>query len=287
MHYKHIRFLLIASSIFLSACSLFDKEEPLPAYLYVPSFSVTADYPAHGTASQRVTDCWVFVDEQLIGAFELPARIPILKYGTRKVNVSPGIMLNGIEKSRAIYPFYKPVIYDIDLQPGKIDTLFPTTTYQPFSDFEYKEDFESPGISITNTQRSDTTVQQISEPSKVFEGTRCMGIYLDDVKKVFEGTTIQSLTLPTRGEDCFLEMNFKANNSFSVGLTVIAPDGLSVNIPYLVLNPNTEWRKIYINFTPVTGAQPTGSKFKLFIASTQDTPGTLPEILIDNIKVIQ
>lgn len=287
MHNKILRLLLIAISTFLSACSLFDKEEPLPAYLYVSEFSLTTDYLSQGTASQRITDCWVFVDEQLIGAFELPARIPILKYGNRKINVSAGIMLNGIEKSRAAYPFYKPVIFDIDLQPGKVDTLSPTTTYQTFADFEYMEDFESPGISLTNTVRSDTTVLQISDPAKVFEGSKCMGIYLDDTKRVFEGTTIQTLNLPTRGEEVFMEMNFKSNNSFSIGLTVIAPDGLSVNIPYLVLNPNTNWRKIYINFTPVTGAQPAGSRFKLFIASTQDNPGTLPEILIDNIKVIQ
>src|SRR5262245_62560163 len=92
--------LAAAMSVF-AACEVINPEEPLPVYTRVDSipFSITSANQGSGTSS--IVDAWVYLDDQLVGAFELPARFPVLaEEGTHTLTVSPGILVNGI-KSRS------------------------------------------------------------------------------------------------------------------------------------------------------------------------------------------
>lgn len=86
----------------------------MPSYLYIEKIGLNTQYE-QGTASHKITDAWVYVDETLIGAFELPATIPILTEGLKKITIRPGIKLNGISNTRAIYPYFTPIVKDIAL----------------------------------------------------------------------------------------------------------------------------------------------------------------------------
>ena len=116
---KFYRFdVLFLSFIFLSlsSCEIYNPSEDEPSYIHIDSISLTTDYTAYGTASHKITDAWVYVDNELIGAFELPANVPVLKSGVHNINIRPGIKLNGIAATRSYYPFFNPCIFNSFIQ---------------------------------------------------------------------------------------------------------------------------------------------------------------------------
>ena len=61
--------------------------------------------------STKITDAWVTMDGQFLGAFELPCKIPILyednHSDSHAFDIYPGIKVNGIAATRLKYPFYQ------------------------------------------------------------------------------------------------------------------------------------------------------------------------------------
>jgi len=56
-------------------------------------------------------------------------------------------------------------------------------------------------------------------------------------------------------------------------------------ISTLILNPNTEWNKIYINLTLTANTSVNVASFKVFFAAAKDTIPN-PKLFIDNIKLL-
>jgi hypothetical protein len=42
---------------------------------------------SEGSASHKITDAWVYVDDQLVGVWEVPSKIPALEAGEHTVKV--------------------------------------------------------------------------------------------------------------------------------------------------------------------------------------------------------
>ena len=96
-YYLLILFLLFAG------CSLTDSDQPIPSYLVVNEVSVST-LPAQGAPTHKITDLWVYADNQLIGVFEIPARIPILVNGeTTEFQIFPGIRRNPLQTLSLIH----------------------------------------------------------------------------------------------------------------------------------------------------------------------------------------
>ena len=95
--------------LIMSSCEKFSGDQTVPAYLSIDSIYLTTNYYSQGTTSQRITDAWVTVDNVFIGAFELPAKFPVLKTGNHKVKIWPGIKKNGISATRISYEYYNPI----------------------------------------------------------------------------------------------------------------------------------------------------------------------------------
>ena len=76
-----LRYFCFLCILFITAtsCEKFSGDQTIPAYLGIDSIYLSTDYNSEGTASQRITDAWVYVDDEFLGAFELPARLPVLK----------------------------------------------------------------------------------------------------------------------------------------------------------------------------------------------------------------
>src|SRR5687767_2026929 len=73
-----------------------DKEEPVPSYIHIDSISLNSIYSTQGTSDHKITDAWVFVNEQYVGVYELPATFPVLYEGTQNIRIKAGIKKNGI-----------------------------------------------------------------------------------------------------------------------------------------------------------------------------------------------
>src|ERR1035437_8225163 len=123
--------LCIGVIVTISSCSLFNPGNPIPAYIHIDKIGVKVNSDgSQGSRSNKISDAWVYIDEQLIGCFELPATFPVLYEGKHEIKIRPGIKVNGIAATRTPYPFY--TIYDsiIHLQKGVRTYLNPIVTYR-------------------------------------------------------------------------------------------------------------------------------------------------------------
>ena len=78
----------------LTSCQKFEGDQTIPAYVRIDTVLFTADYVTQGSSTHKITDAWVYVDDQLIGVYELPSTFPVLASGKHKLEIRVGIKLN-------------------------------------------------------------------------------------------------------------------------------------------------------------------------------------------------
>ncbi|MFA4852141.1 MAG: hypothetical protein WC599_06450 [Bacteroidales bacterium] len=270
----------------LVSCELIDPEEQIPSYIHIDSIGVSTQghYSEYGSSSHKITDAWVYIDDQLIGAFELPATFPVLWEGTHTVTVKPGIKVNGISATRSIYPFYEPYVVSLNLVKDSIITLNPTVTYFP-STVKWKEDFEV-GISLEETLFSDTTiVQTLAGDPEAFEGYSGV-VHLDATRDFFQCKTINSYELPRADNPVFLEMNYKTNEKILVGLYANSTTQTE-RLEILNINSSNTWNKIYINLNnAINRTTINPDNFHVFFEVQKSSDVSNSKILFDNIKLV-
>ncbi len=276
--------IILFSGMFFSACSWFDKDVEIPSYIRIESFEFQA-LPGEGTSSHNIVDAWVFVDGQKIGAFQLPATIPVLASGNSELIVFPGIELNGTAATRAVYTFYSQYSVTTNLIPDSVIEISPQSTYIENLKFEFIEDFESVGVVFEKTSRSDTILNKIDDSTHVFEGDYCGEIFIDAERDFFEVTSIDSYELPQGGGFTFVELNCKNTIPFTVG--VFANEyTFSTQHPIVVVTPSDKWKKIYVNLTPTVSRLQSAIDFNVFITAYLEEGTAEGQIWIENIKLI-
>lgn len=268
----------------VNSCDIINPDEPIPSYIHIDQFTLTTS-SEQGSNSSKISDAWVYVDDQLVGAFELPATFPLLFEGNHNVIIKPGIKINGIAGTRAIYPFYTFYSSNVNLIPDSIITINPDITYNAVTVFEWKEAFEDGGITIENTPFSDTTMEKTSDSYYVFEGNYSGIVHIDENNSLYEGRSINNYELPLGDSPVFLEMNYKTDNEIYLGLYA---NSSSQNKPVgiLYLNKSDTWNKIYINLKNAINSNPEATEFQVFfhIAKASDISNAV--ILFDNIKLV-
>lgn len=280
---------IIATVSLLAGCSKTTIDE-IPSYIAIDTTSINVA-SLQGTASQKISDTWVYADNELIGAFEVPAQFPVLKNGSRELSIFAGIRLNGINETRAPYPFYEKITRTVNLEREKITDLGHLKfSYVVGTKFAWQEDFEQANLSIDSTARSEVNLVRTRMTSELaaafpFEMNEWAAkIIIPDDSLVFECASHDSYKLPTTGTSVFLEMNYKSNNSFTVGL--IVNGSVTSQKSVLVINPSETWNKIYINLTPSVSASSGATSFKVFLSAMKNTNVPKAEIYFDNFKLL-
>ncbi len=262
----------------------------VPSYISIDAFTITTDYE-QGTASQKITDAWVYLDETLIGAFELPARVPILTEGTQNITLRPGIKINGMSSTRAIYPYLNPVTRSLKLIKDSVSAFSTVgTRYRANVIFPWLENFELSTVSIDTTSKSTVALQRTQDPQLIFsfpgESDSYSGlVQLPSDTSIFELVTNETFDFPKAGYEVFLEMNYRTDNTFVVGV-IYKTSGIQVQRPLLVLNKSDEWNKVYVNLTVPKYDTPNASDFKIFIGAKTDEGRNEATILLDNLKLV-
>lgn len=290
--------LLFVSLVAATGCYKFDSSQTVPAYISVDGINLDTYYPEEGTNSADIVDIWVYVDDGLIGVFEfpesdsLPATLPIIAEGKHKLEIRPGIKLNGISSTRVPYPYYKPIIFEeFDFIPGTIQALGElTTSYYPDVIFGWLEDFEQPEISIESASWSDTAIirtQPENNPDAFLSSnSRYSGVIdlLSD-KDEYGGTSHNSFEMQTPGTVIMLEMNFKTNNYLTLGVLIRDTYDI-IEKDLLILNHSDEWKKIYINLGSNLSLYPQAIDYKIIFRAGLESELSDAHILIDNIKIV-
>jgi hypothetical protein len=260
------------------------KENPVPAYLYIPSFSLTAK-TSEGSSAQKITDAWVYVDGEINGVFQMPITLPVVEMGQHEISIFAGVRNNGTKSNPVIYPFFNTFIQKIDLKAGKTDTIRPSTTYITNAQFKIMEDFEKGNI--LRFDRDGNTTLNFTTIDNGFEG-RSGQIILTKTNASMEKATTTKVALPNTAENIYLEMNYKTEAELSIGIIGSDPvTNISGTASYkITLFPNKEWNKTYINLTnEVKDLKMTN--FQIVFRSLLPDSLNSATILIDNIKLIQ
>jgi hypothetical protein len=281
---KSYIFILFAI-VFFTSCSEDNLKPGVPTEVVIPEFDFSADFATEGSASQKIKDVWVFADGQTIGVFELPVSVRILKDGVGELRLEPGIELNGIATTRINNPFFEPyIIDDFTFEPDSAILVIPQTTYRETIVFSWIEDFEDPSVSLDTTNLGGNTGISRVSGSFAFEGSFSGQIVLDSVHNTFEAATFNSYQLPKNGQPVLLEMHYKNDYFFSIG---IIEESLTqvIKSEIIVLYPSEEWNKIYINFTDKVRAS-SATTFKVLVRTYLEDPEQTANIYLDNMKLM-
>ena len=274
-------FVLAVFSVVFASCRKFEGSQTIPAYIHIESIVVDSltDYFTYGATTSKITDAWVYVDDDPIGCFELPATFPVLKHGPHKVTVYGGIMSNGIAAARASYPFYKPQIYEsLNLVEDSIINLQPVLNYYPIGggvEKGWMEDFETANT-LLPVAGSDTSIIRINgseawhSPNSFYSGK----IVLPPDSLDFTVATADEYSFHTGYlQYCMVEMDYNCNDAFFVGVMYYKNYQL-VKHPLLRIQPTDtvndmpqRWNKIYVNIGPIMNENVTASYFKIYFTS--------------------
>lgn len=276
----------LSAIMLLSSCQEESLQPGIPSFIKVDQFSLSTSYSTQGSNSHKITDVWVFADDQTIGVYELPALVSVLKDGSGKLRLEAGIKLNGIKTTRANNPFFEPLIIEqFNFVPDSTITVNAGTTYRSQTVFVWLEDFELDVISLDTARLTSDVAVVKSSPEMAFEGSYSGMVALNRQKDVFEAATFEAYMLPVNGKPVFLEMNYKNDYYFTVGIfSQSSTQILKKEVIYL--NPQSEWNKIYLNLTEKLTESQDAVDFKIFFRTALPTGVDTATIFLDNIKLI-
>ena len=287
MKQRYTAFLLFCLLAFVG-CNIINPSEEEAAYIEINSVNVITDVAIQGSNAANISDAWIYVDDKLIGAFEIPCRIPVLHSGTHKVSIGAGVQLNGSSTLRTPYLFYRfHEQENVNLEPGQTTTLSPTFSYFDSLTFAFKANFDDlSGNKLTSTSSSDTTLSLCNNPARVFEGAGSCLVELFRDSGFVDFQMIDPVSLPQGGANVFMEINYKNNQELLVGLRSYYTGASTKEEQVLTLRPTDIWKKVYINLTRPVSSQLNASNFRIFFQSTKPSGSEPLEVLIDNFKII-
>jgi hypothetical protein len=227
----------------------------------------------------------VYVDDQLVGVYELPSTFPVLKKGPHKVSVYGGIKVDGRSTVRNTYPFYKPLVYErLNLVEDSILNLQPVLNYYPIGDgvnFAWSEDFENTNTLLKDLG-SDTSAIRITGPEAWHSVNSYWSGKVELPPDSLDFTLVNSEELDfysdfPNGVYCMLEMDYNCNDTFFVGVQYYKQYQL-VKWPLVKVTPTDKehdkpqkWNKIYINIGPTINDNYTASYFRIYFTSDLTT----------------
>jgi hypothetical protein len=280
--------------LFLGGCEVLDPEERTPAFIKIGRPEVKTDPAVSGTDSHDIRYGWVFVDDQLEGVYELPAKVYTPRTGHRNIKIRAGIHRNGMSNDRAQYPFYDFYEVERELVPDSTTVLNPVFRYfdsQTNKISIWNEDFDDPNAQKVKARpSSDTTLELTQDPNETFEGNGAGKIPISSDNEYFFGASDADLQFEVGGE-VYLEMNYKTSDTINVGILAEYP---SETIKRSFLNLTTTrdetgslfWNKIYVQLSALVGEEPNATSYEVFLQTDLRSGASQGTVLIDNFKVL-
>ena len=280
---------IVISLLYFSACEIINPPEQIPAYIKIAPFELTTK-TYEGSNTSKITDAWVYVGGDLLGAFPLPATIPVLQEGTKELIIDPGINENGIEALPQIYPFYQRYSKMINLVANETININPTTKYKEKLTFALIEEFESKFHELKEDLDEDETTAVTFFTGEAASGNGSGRIVLTKEHPLITVATLSRFEhLPTDGKtQVYLEMDYKTDIQLELGLRGLNSSGFGVNSFTRGVKAKSSWNKVYMNLTaPLVDSQFDAYKlvFRAVFPST-DFNQSEAIILLDNLKIV-
>lgn len=312
---KKTSFLLVSIIILFCitiCCSKFKGDQTVPAYIQIDTIELITSASIMGiTTSAKIVDAWVYVNDDLIGAFELPATFPVLSNGKRKISILPGVLLNGNSTTRERYPFYTMFEQELILKEDSVTKINNIRVqYKPTSSldesylvkFATKEGFEDINTafdtigSLVKDERFPTS--QLFAAQELEAKKKLYGDWVDKISLTKTNNFCKMLlkdkydelsliyNLPNTFQAVFIEIDYCSNNSLVIG-TKSYYGAVETDNDFLVLrSSNNTWKKAYINLTNRLNNDQLSNAdaFKFYIVAALDSGNESAEIYIDNVR---
>jgi hypothetical protein len=284
---------LIGAGASISSCSLFNPPEIIPCYGHIDSIPfIITNSSVQGTSANGINSAWVYVDDNPVGAFQIPSTFPVIATtGQHKIEIVAGVENAGEAGSRLKYPFYTAyVMPGVNLTQGSTTKFKLTTEYASWADIPLLETFDNeitpkfytvPGIEPSDT--SMFIIKKANNPN-VYQGISSGEVYLDGAVHVnyygFSDTFDLNASNPV-----FMEMNYKSNCAFTVGMYNVYLQGNP--IPVVYIDTSTIWKKMYINLQPTIGSSTSQFHEGYRLYFYMNSSGTSAQLYLDNIKLLR
>lgn len=283
---KYVFIALILTSFMWNSCI---KNNPDPAWIEVNEWTLASNpnsqYPT-GELTHNFTDAWVYVNDEVVGVFEVPFKIPILKSGLVNIKIYPTIRNNGISATKKIYPFVDVYELNAELIPNEVLTLSPVTKYKEAVKF-WLEEFEDAAIKIQDDPVSLANLTKGNDPSILTWGNFYGRVDLNAIDSTWSAYS-DNMVLP-KGQEVYLEIDYYNTNSFITGLIWISSSSI-VNNPHILLNSQepsqVKWKKVYIDLKELVSNSQGAEYFKQSFETKLNAEMSSSFIVMDNIKVV-
>lgn len=284
---RFIVFFFVALPLLFSCV----KNNPDPSWLRVNDWDLVANIALsgeEGELTEKITNAKVYVNDELIGIFETPFRIPLLSSGESVIRLDPVVINNGISATKKVYPFTNFYQETVTLVQNDTVVISPITSYKSNSNF-WIEDFEDINISIENDPNTSLANLILSNESlNAFNGNYYGKVMLNETDSTWVAYTLEQLPIP-KGVDSYLEIDYYNTNDVYQGLIYLSPSGIqdNVNIRLNAQSPESVvWKKMYIELRELVTASPIQSTFLQSFQANLDADDIEGVICLDNIKVI-
>ena len=252
----------------------------IPAYIKIENI-----YLGENDSNSTITDAWVYINGQLQGVYELPAKFPVLEDGNANIKVYAGIKNNGIASDRVIYPFYSSDTTNKVLTINASTEIYPTVNIKENIDGQF-DDFDN-GYSFN----SDTRFQKLANGPYGDYGSLSLNSLSDTDSIFFTEINYQDFPLsfdnvPQQGSPTYMELDYKNNTSFLVGMYINFPNSPTLEKGLLWINPKEDWNKIYIDLTQTVSEAIGAETFSIFIKMQRDSNLDENKLDFDNIRII-
>lgn len=284
---KYFNAIILLFTLLLSSCV---KNNPDPSWLEITEWTLTENQNVEeGELSHSFKDVYVYVDDKIVGIFELPVKLPLLLEGKHKVTLYPVIRINGISGAKTIYPFCKPLIVDVNLEKNKTTPINATTSYLDNTTF-WIEDFENSTFKIDDSNPNSTgDLSKKNDPNILKFGNFYGDIAITSVDSVWFGKTTPALNLPKGAAEIYLEIDYMNTNTLLTGVYALSSTSIIDN-PHIQLNAqdasDLKWKKIYIELKEIVSASTAASSFEQYFKAILDEGLSEGHIYIDNIKIV-
>ena len=284
---RFIVFFFVALPLLFSCV----KNNPDPSWLRVNDWDLVANIALsgeEGELTEKITNAKVYVNDELIGIFETPFRIPLLSSGESVIRLDPVVINNGISATKKVYPFTNFYQETVTLVQNDTVVISPITSYKSNANF-WIEDFEDINISIENDPNTSLANLILSNESlNAFNGNYYGKVMLNETDSTWVAYTLEQLPIP-KGVDSYLEIDYYNTNDVYQGLIYLSPSGIqdNVNIRLNAQSPESVvWKKMYIELRELVTASPIQSTFLQSFQANLDADDIEGVICLDNIKVI-
>ena len=171
--------------------------------------------------------------------------------------------------------------------PGSFSQVNPVTHYKPQAVVSLNADFETGNEFVDNRDTIAASFVSLTMTDP-FEGEYSGEIILShDAYFIEVANAISMNDLPTDGTPTYLELQYKCESEFAIGILGLSLNGQTFPNFFYLVKPTETWNMLYIELTDMLSASDFPS-YKILFRSAYPSNITEPEVKIylDNVKVV-